>query len=141
MSKLLFCRESLWWLLLLSDKNSRYYELFSGCFCYQMKIADIMNAIWNKVLGKVPLRNMAPGKMLPGKLSPGKLTPENCPQVKLPPKKLPPGKLSPMKIFGNFFLSLVFVFMIIFVHQKNLFSFSWFLYYKFVYYICFIIFS
>ena len=62
---------------------------------------------------------------------------ENCPQRKFPsrkltPGKLPPGKLSPWNYFVNF-LSLVFIFMRIFVHKKNVFSLNEFFCYKFVY--------
>ena len=72
----------------------------------------------------VPGKN-APGKMLLGKLS--KIAPplqENC---------------LPWMFFVNFFLSLVFLFMRIFVHKKNLFiyyKFYYEFYYKFVYSIC-----
>ena len=57
-------------------------------------------------------------------------TPENCPPENCPPPLLP------WNFFVNFFLSLVFIFMIIFVHRKNLFSFNYFFYYEFVYFIC-----
>ena len=82
-----------------------------------------------KVLGKMP-----PGKLPPGNLSPGKL-----PQGKLPPRKLPQENCQSENCplwnsFVNFFLSLVFIFMRIFVYKKNLFS--CFFYYKFVYSIC-----
>ena len=74
------------------------------------------------VLGKMPPVKKPPGKMSPGKLPP----PENCPQENCPPEKF----------FVNFFLSLVFIFMRIFVHKKNLFSFNYFFNYKFIYCIC-----
>ena len=54
----------------------------------------------------------------------------------MPPEKMPPEKLPTMKLFMNFFLSQGFIFMIIFVHKKNLFSFNHFFYYKSVYSIC-----
>ena len=45
-------------------------KVFGGCFCYQIKIADIMNAIWNKVLGKMSPRDIPSCKTPPAKLSP-----------------------------------------------------------------------
>ena len=81
---------------------------------------------------------MVLGKIPPGKIPPGKCLPENwplkkCPSKNCPPEHCPSENCTPWMFFINFFLSLVFIFMRIFVHKKNLFSFNKVFYYKFVY--------
>ena len=70
---------------------------------------------------------MVLGKMPPGNIPPGKCLPENwplkkCPSKNCPPEHCPSENCTPWMFFINFFLSLVFIFMRIFVHKKNLFS-------------------
>ena len=84
------------------------------------------------VLGKMPA-----GKMPPENCSLENCSLEDCPQEKFPSEnssppplgKLPtPRKIAPMKLFCGFLLSLVSIFMIIFVRKKNLFySISFFI--------------
>ena len=80
------------------------------------------------------IRKNAPGK----NSSPEKCSPENCSLKNYPPspENFPQENCPPWNLFVNFFWSLVFVFMRIFVQKKNLFSFNHFFYYKFVYFIC-----
>ena len=68
------------------------------------------------------------GKSVLGKMPPGILPPG-----KLPLGKLSHGKLSPMKLFCEFFfISSFYFYENFFAHKKNLFSFNYFFYYKFV---------
>ena len=87
---------------------------FHECFC--------------KWLGKMPPGKIPPRKDVPQEIAPWKITPR-------PPENFPQENCPPWNLFVNFFWSLVFVFMRIFVQKKNLFSFNHFFYFKFVYFI------
>ena len=82
--------------------------------------------IWFEKLGS---RKNAPGKISLGKLPPGNLPPRKIAPQKIAPRKIAsqekcPQESFPPWIFFVDFLSLAFIFMIIFVHKKNLFSFN-----------------